>query len=138
MKSALRIVSLAVLLPFVVSCASTSSSSTGHQNTEKAINHVVTEQDKAFAASSESIKADTALLYVNGMGCPLCASNIDLQLMKVRGVKHVNVDLGVGTAHIEFVSDSRPSPAMLGHAVEDAGFTLVKIVSPAPVAGGGK
>lgn len=120
----------------LVGCASNSDST--HPVEENAISHAVTEQDKALAASKAPLKGDSALLYVNGMGCPLCASNIDLQLVRLDGVSSVNVDLGHGTAFLKFSGADRPSPHAIGVAVKDAGFTLVKIESPAPAAGGAK
>ena len=120
----------------LIGCAS--NSDVTQPGEENAINHAVTDEDKALAASNDPLKGDSALLYVNGMGCPLCASNIDLQLVRLKGVSSVNVDLGHGTAFLKFSGPDRPSPHAIGVAVKDAGFTLVKIESPAPLAGGAK
>lgn len=87
-----------------------------------------------YVESKVPLQGDSVLLYVKGMSCPLCASNLDLQLERVRGVKTINVDLGVGTVEVTFDGDVRPSPFELHKAVEDAGFTLAKI---APAATGG-
>lgn len=110
-------------------CASGSSgtSGMGKEVEENAIVHTVTPEDRAFAESKQAIAADTAVLWVNGLGCPQCASNIDLQLERVRGVKSVNVDLSNGKVTVGLGGTDRPSPSRLGHAVADAGFTLVKI-----------
>ncbi len=112
-------------------CAS-NPSNTSPEYEERPIVHAVSAEDQAMAKSKESLKTESALLYVNGMGCPLCASNIDLQLIRVRGVTKVDVDLGIGTALVRFGGERRPSPYLLGEAVADAGFTLVKVVTPAP------
>lgn len=94
---------------------------------ENAIVHTVTDDDRAFAASKQAITADSAILWVNGLGCPQCATNIDLQLERMRGVNSVNVDLSNGKVTVGLSGDRRPSPAQLGKAVGDAGFTLVKV-----------
>ncbi|MBN8645391.1 MAG: heavy-metal-associated domain-containing protein [Planctomycetes bacterium] len=113
-------------------CASSSSNSTpaanGDPSMEKPIVHNVTADDIAKAKSKQAVASDTAIMYVNGMGCPLCATNIDKQLKRVPGVKDVKVDLGSGMVTVGLLPGAtHPSPARLGDAVEDAGFTLVKI-----------
>lgn len=94
---------------------------------ENPINHQVSEADMAAAQSKEPLKADAATLYVNGLGCPLCATNIDMQLKRVKGVTGTKVDLSTGKVDIQLPSPVKPSPQRLADAVADAGFTLVKI-----------
>lgn len=107
--------------------------SSGNPNTaaeyeKNPIVHQVSEADVAAARSKEAIAGDSVVLWVNGLGCPLCASNIDKQLVRVKGVKSVAVDLGQGRVSLELKpGEPHPSPARLGEAVEDAGFTLVKV-----------
>ena len=81
----------------------------------------------APVASTEPLTADSATLTVQGLGCPLCAHNLDKQLLEVPGVQRVSVDLGTGTAVVALSGDRRPSPADLAGAVERAGFTLVGV-----------
>ena len=64
---------------------------------------------------------------MNGLGCPLCATNIDRQLERLPGVSGVQVDLSVGKVTLAFEGQERPSPHQISEAVEDAGFTLVKV-----------
>ncbi len=98
---------------------------------EHIINHEVSAADLAAARSGTALPADSAVLWVNGMGCPLCASNIDKQLVRVPGVNSVKVDLGEGKVWLTLKPGAaHPSPARLGEAVEDAGFTLVKVETP--------
>jgi copper chaperone CopZ len=95
------------------------------------VNHEVSESDKVAAKSTEPVAADSAVLWVNGLGCPLCATNIDKQLERVKGVSKVDVDLSNGKVKLGLKPGGpHPSPAVLGEAVEDAGFTLVKIERP--------
>lgn len=107
-------------------CASSGSSAAQYE--EHYINHEVTAADLATAKSTAALETDSAVLWVNGMGCPLCASNIDRQLARLSGVSSVKVDLGQGKVWLNLKPGARhPSPARLGEAVEDAGFTLVKV-----------
>lgn len=96
---------------------------------ENAITHHVAPDDLAYVQTKQAIPAKSATLYVNGLGCPLCASNIDKQLARVSGVEVKNIDLSTGKVAVHFTGDKHPAPFNLAHAVEDAGFTLVKIES---------
>lgn len=90
--------------------------------------HAPTEADAAALLDKRQITTEWATLYVNGLGCPQCASNIDLTLAKVEGVKWIYVDLGHGVVQLQFEGNGqRPSPFKLMDKVTDAGFTLVKI-----------
>lgn len=111
----------------LAACAAGSKSGMSAEMEENAIVHTVTDEDRALAASKEPITADSAILWVNGLGCPQCATNIDLQLERVIGVKSTNVDLSNGKVTVGLAGNNRPSPARLGKAVHDAGFTLVKV-----------
>ncbi|MEL7239374.1 MAG: heavy metal-associated domain-containing protein [Planctomycetota bacterium] len=77
-------------------------------------------------ASTEPIAADSANLLVFGMSCPLCAHNVDKQLLLVDGVTRVGTDLGTGDIQVDF-GDTRPSPVQLARAIERSGFTLQAI-----------
>jgi copper chaperone CopZ len=94
---------------------------------ENAVVHTVSAEEKAATQSTSPIKADSAVLYVNGLGCPLCATNIDKQLLRVDGVETATVNLGDGTVVITLAGKARPSPYDLSESVLDAGFTLMKI-----------
>jgi copper chaperone CopZ len=81
------------------------------------------------AYSAERWEHDSAVLWVRGLSCPLCAHNIDQQLKRVPGVLTVNVDLGTGKVVTTF-EKNRPSAAELAAAVDAAGFTLARIEPP--------
>lgn len=143
-------VSIASITAFV-GCAgsgstpSTSSSGSGSTASKMPdmgdpIEHEVSAADRAAAKSAAPIAGPGAVLYVNGLGCPLCASNIDKQLARVDGVNKVKVDLSLGRVDVAFTPGAaHPSPAALGEAVEDAGFTLVKVeAAGAPAPGGAR
>jgi copper chaperone CopZ len=92
--------------------------------------HPATQEERDFLKRTEPLSADRVVLHVNGMGCPLCVTNVDMQLYRLKGVEKVQVDLGAGTVSVDLTGDKRPSPAQLEHAVADAGNTLAKIVIP--------
>lgn len=76
------------------------------------------------------IEADRAVLYVEGLSCPACATNVDHQLMEVDGVRLVEVNLGDGTVTLSLGGAKRPSRALLAQAIHDSGFTLRRIETP--------
>ena len=94
---------------------------------EKPIVQQVTAADLDTAKSTEPVKADKVVLWVNGMGCPLCATSIDKQLERLPGVTNVKVDLANGFVDVAMQGAKRPSPHDFAESVLDAGFTLVKV-----------
>ncbi len=88
--------------------------------------------DGVEVVSTTPIESQTATLVVHGMGCPLCASNVDLQLARVKGVEKVSVDMSSGRVEVALAEapKSRPSRAALTQAIKDSGFTLVRIETP--------
>ncbi len=136
-SAALMTAALSLGLVLLPGCStSASSKAVNPAMGENAIIHTVTEADREAAKSKAPITGGAATLWVNGLGCPLCASNLDKQLMRVPGVEAVTIDMGTGTSRVALRADAAVSPAQLGEAVEDAGFTLVKVESAS--AGGGR
>jgi copper chaperone CopZ len=80
--------------------------------------------------NDEPITTPTATLVVHGMSCPLCANNVDKQLLRVPGVQSVEIDMGDGSVRVQLADEPRPSKAQLARAVEQTGFTLVRIDTP--------
>jgi copper chaperone CopZ len=76
------------------------------------------------------IDSPTATLVVHGMSCPLCANNVDKQLLRVPGVQNVEIDMGDGSVRVQLADSPRPSKADLARAVDQTGFTLVSISTP--------
>ncbi len=109
---ALTVIAFAIVIAF-----------TGCQSTQRV------SQD-ALAADTDPIETSTATLTVHGMGCPLCANNVDKQLLTVEGVEAVNIDLGSGQVKVHLDEINRPSRAQLARAIDQSGFTLVKIETP--------
>jgi copper chaperone CopZ len=97
---------------------------------ENAIIHTVTDADLARADSKEPLPGVAATLWVNGLGCPQCASNIDQQMLRTEGVTSVRTDLGEGKVYLTLTGKNNPSPHTLSERTLDAGFTLVKVEQP--------
>lgn len=80
--------------------------------------------------STDPITGDRATLLVYGMSCPLCATNVDQQLLAVPGVSAVDVDLGNGWVTVNFKEGAaRPSKRDLAHAIVESGMTIVDVES---------
>lgn len=114
--------------PANVPAVDLSSSRKITKNGETYWEHAPTAQDTEFITTKKPLDAKWVTLYVNGLGCPLCASNIDKQLENVPDVEWMYVDLGHGVVQMKLADGGRkPSPMLLNDTVLDAGFTLVKI-----------
>lgn len=121
----MKYVVLSLILAGAAGCASS-----GDRPRENYVYHNVTPADLEFAASRDPLKGTSATLYVNGMGCPLCATALDRQLERVPGVTGISIDLSVGIVLVSLdPKGRRPSPHEIGEAVKDAGFTLVKVTN---------
>lgn len=96
-------------------------------------NGAVSSEENRPAATPEDfptdpISADRATLLVYGMSCPLCATNVDQQLLAMPGVSTVNVDLSSGWVTVTFSDGAaRPSERDLAKAVVESGMTIVDI-----------
>lgn len=121
-------------------CASGPAASGGGPSTSRAVAegraepgaegliHRVTEADLATTRGSQPVEGQYVKLWVNGMGCPQCVTNIDFQLERRLSATDVRVDLGEGVVYARFPR-TRPTPDQLRNATTDAGLTLVKVVS---------
>lgn len=76
------------------------------------------------------LKSDSATLTVGGLGCPLCANNIENKLGGMTGVQSVSVDLSTGKVKVGLWGKDKPSPMALAQAVRDSGFTPTQIQTP--------
>ena len=84
----------------------------------------------AAMAETGVITASSATLVVHGMSCPLCASNVDKQLLEVPGVDGALVDMGTGEVKVSFVPEARVTRKQLEDAVYKSGFTLAEVRVP--------
>ena len=132
--SILCLCAAATLLP-VLGCQSTSPN-----NAQTTLSHTDAPLTGRSVADGGSIKntanylddptpitSPMATLTVHGLGCPLCAGNVDKQLMRVPGVESVKVNLNDGTATVHISPTVTPTRSQLAKAVYESGFTLIKI-----------
>jgi copper chaperone CopZ len=115
MRTFLILALFAFTILFIAGCATTQSNSNG---------------GVALRDDDTAIDAPSATLVVHGLSCPLCAHNIDQQLMRVRGVDSVMTDLGEGEVYLGLAESPKPTRAQLARAINEAGFTLVSIRTP--------
>ncbi len=95
---------------------------------ENAVVHHVSEAETQAAHRKEKLQGTSAVLWVNGLGCPQCATNADLQLKRISGVSNIQTDLSTGKISISMLGgDKNPTAKRVSDAIEDAGFTIVKI-----------
>ena len=66
-------------------------------------------------------------LTVYGMSCPLCANNLDGQLMRIDGIESADIDLDTGAITVLFDGDIEITERQIARAVENAGFSLRNI-----------
>lgn len=64
---------------------------------------------------------------VLGMSCPKCVSNVDIQLMRVPGVKASKIDMATGIVQVELQPGATVTKAALAKAVDDSGLTVASI-----------
>ena len=82
---------------------------------------------KSPAITDQPVTPPTATLVVHGLSCPQCATNVDKQLLAVKGVQQVNVNLGTGQVVVLVNKDQPPTGTQLADAVKKSGYTLVRI-----------
>jgi copper chaperone CopZ len=82
------------------------------------------------ASDTQPITAPRATLIVHGMSCPLCASNVDKQLLEVPGVTLASVNMGSGEVTVTFAPKARVTRKQLEDAVYKSGFTLAEVRIP--------
>lgn len=117
-NSAILIVSLIAAALLLAGCESTPQSSSSDDGSSSSMH------------SEMPIEASEVAMIVHGMGCPLCANNVDKQLLAVPGVEEVNVDMGNGRVTVQLKDHPRPTRKQLAKAIDDSGFTLVRFESP--------
>jgi copper chaperone CopZ len=116
----MRLISLTLIL-VLLALAPGCEKSTPMQASQPALGASGSSDSTSDAAGS------TAVMHVRGLACPQCAYNVDLQLLKVPGVKDVKVNLATGVVTAQLSPDNPPTREQLAAAIRETGFTLVKI-----------
>ncbi|GEM_PF-670647 len=135
MSKTLTLASIMLAATLLTACQSSGTNATSpgqavSGKAEEGITHQVVKADVDSLTETRPLVGSAAELWVNGMACPQCVSNVDLALEDLPGVASTRVDLGSGKVYVTFTGDKRPSPYQLREAVRDAGNTLVKLVVP--------
>src|SRR5688572_10669093 len=81
----------------------------------------------AMQFDDKPVTGPVATLVVHGMGCPQCSSNVDKQLLAVKGVHSVHVNLGNGKVTVAVSKEQPPTGRQLAAAIKKSGYTLVRI-----------
>jgi len=78
-------------------------------------------------AASAQAGLRSAELQVNGLSCPFCAFGIEKKLLRIDGVRDVEVLLDEGRVAVTFAPQSAATVADLDAAVAKAGFELAAL-----------
>ena len=89
-----------------------------------------TADSSAVVAPAAKADQPVATLWINGMACPQCSYNVDLQLKKVDGVEQVKVDMLTGKVLAYLSRSHPPTREQLTQAIADTTFTLVRLDMP--------
>ncbi len=81
----------------------------------------------ALLADASPVSGSGSVLWVKGMSCPKCVSNVDLQLKRLPGVDGVAINMGLGTVTVRYAGAERPTKRQLAEAVDNAALTLFRI-----------
>lgn len=84
----------------------------------------------AGSGKDEGRRKDQTQIEVDDMHCADCAKKIARKLYLVKGVKGVRADAEADLATVTPEKGKQPSPRALWKAVEEAGFTPVKLIGP--------
>lgn len=76
------------------------------------------------------VEGTSAVLLVDGLGCPMCATNVDRQFRNMPGVLSSTVDLEAGEVTVMLTGQPRLTRGQLARAVYDAGFTVRGLRTP--------
>lgn len=127
----LTIITLPLALGLLSLATGCQSSPAGTTTNDADHVHATTQSPEAHAGTygPEPIIGDAAVLLVYGMSCPLCATNVDNQLLALPGVErvHTNLDSGYVTVRFKEGDTARPSRRQLARAVRESGMTLMGI-----------
>lgn len=94
-------------------------------------NSPATPASSATVAGPSTLANGRYTLVVHGMSCPKCVSNVELQLARIDGITHPEVDMKHGFVRID-VERGNPTKQAVADAIADSGFTLLEIREERP------
>lgn len=127
--------SAVVLVPLVlglVGCGSSAKTHESHANIKAPATQAEEVADVELVGMpglEEPIPARSVELSALGLSCPLCAHNLDKQLKMIEGVESADVDLSSGIVRVAFEDTACITPRQLITSVEDAGFSVTRIMA---------
>jgi copper chaperone CopZ len=68
-----------------------------------------------------------AVIWVKGLGCPLCAQEVKKELWAVPGVGQIDINYEAESATVAFSSSRAPTRGQLEAAIQKTGYPLTKI-----------
>jgi|SRR4029079_2372189 copper chaperone CopZ len=80
-----------------------------------------------FIQNSSSAQVQSVSLQAGGLTCSMCSRAIYKSLKKIPEVSAVKEDIAHSTYHIQFKNPDQISISALRKAVEDAGFSVVRL-----------
>ncbi len=80
----------------------------------------------ALTLLAPATKADDSLFTIraDGLACPYCAYGIEKKLMKINGVKHVDIKLSEGLVLVKGTENLTFTQGQLMTLFKDAGFSF--------------
>ena len=137
MHAYIKIVPTAAAVLLAAGCQSSSSPTNNTQvsrspaNANSSAKTVSLDDAMSPAQDPTAFPADrTAKLWVKGLACPYCVTNIDRQLAGMPGVDRVHVNLPTGEVRVALAVTHPATQKQLTKAIADSGFTLDRIEMP--------
>lgn len=89
-------------------------------------------ENAQFQTSTTQDNLSSALLKVDNLSCGGCIETIKKALIPLPGVAGVDVNLGAGTASVQFDADKLADPETIANAITQSGYParLQKVLSP--------
>ena len=72
----------------------------------------------------------TATIWIKGMTCPFCASNLETYIARIDGMERIDADLATGRVLVQVTSFDDDTESKLRKAVNDSGFTVDRFEFP--------
>lgn len=131
--SARRLGAAAVLsiacITLLAACGSTADTQRSAGDTNEPLPAVPLDEHGQPLYGDDPLTGDVAIIRVSGMGCPMCATNVKLELEDVEGVESAKVNLGTGEVTAELADAPKPTRRQLQQAVLRGGFDTLGITS---------
>ncbi len=71
----------------------------------------------------------SAVVSINGLTCSQCSKSVEMQLKKIAFIESINMDLKTTTASITFKKNNTIDMFKVAKAVENAGFSVEKVMA---------